>query len=73
MNLLDKILFVADYIEPNRNKQPRLDVLRRVAFENLDKCVYMILEDTVNYLNTNPEETDPTTIETFEFYKNIMR
>lgn len=72
MNLLDKIIFVADYIEPGRNKQPRLDLLRYTAFSDLDLCVYLILEDSVNYLNSNPEMVDPTTIDTFEFYKTLI-
>ncbi len=68
MNLLDKIIFVADYIEPGRDKQPRLDILRSVAYSDLDRCVFMILEDTVEYLNKNPEMVDPTTIDTYNYY-----
>lgn len=71
MNLLDKIIFVADYIEPGRDKQPRLDMIRAMSYTDLDKCVYMILEDTVNYLNESPDMVDPTTIDTFEYYLNI--
>jgi nicotinate-nucleotide adenylyltransferase len=73
MNLLDKIIFVADYIEPGRDKQPRLDVIRATAFTDLDLCVYLILEDSVNYLNTNPDMVDPTTIDTFNFYKALLK
>ena len=72
MNLLDKIIFVADYIEPGRSKQPRLDILRATAYTDLDKCVYMILEDSVEYLNENPDMVDPTTIETYNYYKEYM-
>ena len=73
MNLLDKIIFVADYIEPGRDKQPRLDILRYMAYTDLDKCVYMILEDSVEYLNSNPEMVDPTTIDTYNYYKKYMK
>lgn len=73
MNLLDKIIFVADYIEPGRNKQPRLDILRTTAYNDLDKCVYMILEDTVEYLNSNPDMVDPTTIDTYNYYVSYMK
>ena len=73
MNLLDKIIFVADYIEPGRDKQPRLDVLRSEAFSDLDNCVYMILEDSVAYLNSNPDMVDPTTIETYNYYKERLK
>lgn len=73
MNLLDKIIFVADYIEPGRDKQPRLDILRTTAYNDLDKCVFMILEDTVEYLNTNPDMVDPTTIDTYNYYVSYMK
>ena len=73
MNLLDKIIFVADYIEPGRDKQPRLDILRSTAYSDLDKCVYMILEDSVAYLNENPDMVDPTTIDTYNYYKQYMK
>ena len=73
MNLLDKIIFVADYIEPGRNKQPRLDILRTTAYTDLDECVYMILEDSVAYLNTNPDMVDPTTLDTYNYYKECRK
>ena len=73
MNLLDKIIFVADYIEPGRDKQPRLDILRSEAYRDLDSCVFMILEDTVNYLNENPEMVDSTTIDTYNYYLDKMK
>jgi len=72
MNLLDKIIFVADYIEPGRDKQPRLDIIRYFAFTDLDLCVYMILEDSVAYLGQNPDMVDPTTIDTFNYYKKFI-
>ncbi len=72
MNLLDKIIYVADYIEPGRDKQPRLDVLRSVAYTDLDKCVFMILDDSVYYLNSKSEMMDPKTIETYNFYLKEM-
>ncbi len=73
MNLLDKIIFVADYIEPGRDKQPRLDILRATAYTDLDRCVYMILEDSVTYLNNNPDMVDPTTVDTYNYYKQYIK
>ncbi len=72
MSLLDKIIFVADYIEPGRDKQPRLDLIRSTAFTDLDLCVYLILQDSVNYLNENPDMVDPTTIDTYNYYKQLI-
>ncbi len=73
MSLLDKIIFVADYIEPKRNKAPRLHEIRRMAYIDLDYCVYMILEDTMTYLNLSPDAVDQTTKETFAYYEKKIK
>ena len=39
MSLLGKILFIADYIEPNRKIIPGLDEIRKYAFEDIDKLI----------------------------------
>ncbi len=48
MTLLDKIIFVADIVEPNR-KTPYLEQERRIAFENLDLAVLRSLDSTICY------------------------
>ncbi len=73
MNLLDKILFVSDYIEPGRQKAPHLPELRKLAETDLDETVYRILEDTVAFLHERQDrETDPTTQEAYLYYKQKM-
>lgn len=69
MSLLEKIVYVADYIEPGRKQAPHLTEIRRQAFIDLDKALYMILEDTLVYLNTIGDEMDPMTEKTYQFYK----
>lgn len=71
MSTLDKIIYIADYIEPSRNKQRRLDEVRAAAYEDLDRCLLMILEDSVNYLSENPDMVDEMTIDTYNYYKNL--
>ena len=68
MGLLDKILFVADYIEPNRCEAPRLEEIRKLAFSELDRTVAEILYDTINFLNTKSGAIDPTTQITYNYY-----
>ena len=68
MSLLDKILYVADYIEPRRDKAPNLPVLRRLAFEDLDEALYQILDSTRNYLKKTGTAEDDTTERTWEYY-----
>lgn len=72
MSLLDKILFVADYIEPDRDKARRLGELREKAFRDLDETLLCILSDTVLYLSKGTREIDPMTEETYHYYQKRM-
>ena len=68
MNLLEKIVYVSDYIEPLRYKMPRLDVIRKTAFEDIDECLKLILTDTLNYLKSSGMMIDKATIDTYSYY-----
>jgi predicted HD superfamily hydrolase involved in NAD metabolism len=68
MTLLEKIIYVADYIEPNRKSLPNLNNIRKLAYEDLDKALLCILEDTLQYLNSTKEDIDPLTQKTYEYY-----
>ncbi len=71
MTLLEKIIFIADYIEPARDKAKNLSLIRRVAFEDIDEAMYIILRDTLEYLRSGEGELDTATEETYSFYKGI--
>lgn len=73
MTLLDKIIYIADYIEPNRTEAPNLNQVRRLAFENIDECLYMILKASLEYLETKSEVIDPMTEQTYLYYKNLLQ
>lgn len=68
MSLLEKIIFVADYIEPGRKKAPNLAEIREMAFISLDGAVVKILKDTLDYLKSTPGEIDPMTQKTYDYY-----
>ena len=69
MSLLDKIVFIADYMEANRNQAEDLPEVRALAFKDLDACLRLILEDTIAYLAKKKSVTDPMTQKTFDYYK----
>lgn len=72
MTDLDKIVFVADYVEPGRDKAPNLAKVRKLAFEDLDGAVRRILKDTLKYLEGEKGsglEIDPMTAKTYEYYQ----
>lgn len=70
MNTLDKIIYIADYIEPNRCDAPHLDVIRQIAFSDLNQCIAEILYDTLHYLSGRKGSIDPATQLTYEFYQH---
>lgn len=72
MSLLEKIIYVADYIEPNRSQAPNLMIIRKLAFINIDEAVLQILGDTLQYLESVDNEIDPMTQKTFLYYKELM-
>lgn len=69
MTLLEKIVFTADYIEPNRYKADDLPEMRALAFRDLTYCVYRITEDTLDYLDRKGVMTDPMTEQCFLWLK----
>lgn len=73
MSELEKIVFVADYIEPNRKPLPELPMTRKLAFADLDRAVLKILEDTLVYLNEQGNDIDTRTQETCDFYKEVIK
>jgi nicotinate-nucleotide adenylyltransferase len=73
MSLLEKIIFVSDYIEPGRESAPNLALVRKLAYENLDSCVLKVLKDTLEYLGTGDAQVDPMTQKTYEYYSNLLK
>lgn len=69
MELLDKILYVADFIEPRRDKAENLPEMRRLAFEDLDRAVLALLSSSLEYLEKKGAAVDPMTRETYYYYK----
>lgn len=73
MNFLDKIIFTADYIEPNREKAENLPEVRALAFTDIDKAVVQILHDTIHYLNHKKGAIDKKTQETYQYYIELLK
>lgn len=62
MTLLEKIIYIADYIEPNR-VYPGVEELRQLAFEDLDKGVIGGIDNTIKYILKQGGLIHPNTIE----------
>ncbi|MDD4803288.1 MAG: bis(5'-nucleosyl)-tetraphosphatase (symmetrical) YqeK [Syntrophomonas sp.] len=49
MSILDKLIFLADMIEPDRQPYPDLEGLRHLSFRDLDKAMLLGIESTIRY------------------------
>jgi len=49
MGLIEKIIYLSDFIEPGR-EYPEVEALRKLALEDLDKAVLQALTNTMMYV-----------------------
>lgn len=68
MTLLDKIIYIADYMEPHRDEAPNLDLVRKQVFVDIDTALFTILKDSVDYLGSSDKPVDPMTMQTYLYY-----
>lgn len=68
MSLLEKIIFIADYIEPSRRPIPELNEIRQLAFIDIDKTMEKILLNTLKYLEDKGNPIDIMTQTTYDSY-----
>ena len=66
MPVLTKILYIADYIEPNRTFDG-VDELRRLAYEDMDKAIYTGLDWTIEELMEKRSLIHPDTVRARNF------
>ncbi|WEG14205.1 bis(5'-nucleosyl)-tetraphosphatase (symmetrical) YqeK [Pullulanibacillus sp. KACC 23026] len=67
MSLLEKIIFVADYIEPGRSF-PGVEETREAAQEDLDRAVALALRNTVVFLASRAARIYPDTIHAYNAF-----
>lgn len=75
MSQLEKIIYIADYIEPGRKRAKKAEEedlslleVRKLAFQDLDGALRKILHDTLGYLSQRGGSVDPMTQKTYEYY-----
>ena len=73
MSLLEKIVYIADFIEPNRKPLENMAQIRKEAFTDIDRCLAHILHDSVIYLQTIGKECDDATMKAYEYYKEYYK
>lgn len=69
MSLLEKIIYIADYIEPRRCKASNLEHMRKLAFIDLDKALFEIMTGILQYLDETHATVDQQTREACNWYR----
>lgn len=69
MNTLEKIIYVADYMEPNRDF-PGVERLRSLAYRDLDGALELGLRMTLSMLRQQGREVSPESAQALNFLEN---
>ena len=73
MSLLDKIIYLADYIEPNRGSATYLSEIRKIAFEDINLAIYTATLQTIQHLKDKNIFIHEKTLECFEWIKQVVK
>ena len=71
MSLLEKIIYLADHLEPGRI-YPGVAKARAIAFKDLDQAIVATAEATLAFLKNKGASIDPQTIKTRDWYRNKL-
>jgi predicted HD superfamily hydrolase involved in NAD metabolism len=69
MTLLEKVIYLADYIEPGRHF-PGVEEVREIANDNLDKALVKAIQNTILFLMKKNQTIYP---ETFYTYNDLIQ
>lgn len=69
MGLLEKILYIADYMEPCRDF-PGVEALREAAYRDLDEAMLMGMEMTIAHVRRQGQELAQTTLDAVRFLRD---
>ncbi len=69
MGLLEKIVFVADKIEPNKTYNG-IEEERELAYKDIDKCMMLCIENNIKKLTKEKKRVNNKSIEVLNSLKN---
>ena len=72
MSLLDKIIYVADKIEPSREYEG-LDEMRKAAYEDLNLGMLLVIKHSADYTLKSGREVNPSTKAVIEYLENEIK
>ncbi|WP_085508932.1 bis(5'-nucleosyl)-tetraphosphatase (symmetrical) YqeK [Thalassobacillus devorans] len=72
MNTLEKVVFLADYIEPGR-KFPGVEEVRKTAKEDLDKACLQAAQNTIFFLMSKGQKVYPDTLHNYNDLLQLIK
>jgi len=71
MTAYEKIIFISDYIEPNR-KYESCQKVREIAFDNIDLAVYTAIDDSIKFYEKEGGQVPHAAYKARTYYKRIL-
>ncbi len=72
MTKLEKILYLADYIEPNREEMEGLAELRALCREDLDRAMLFATDMTISYVLSKNKVLHKQSLATREYFRGLV-
>lgn len=70
MTKLEKVIYIADYTEPNRTHFKGLEGIREVANNDLNQAMILALINTINFIEENNGVIHPLTLEALDYFNS---
>lgn len=70
MTILEKIIYIADYMEPTRDF-PGVETLRDLVWKDLDAAVFRGIGITIEHLRSKGRTVDPDSLEAWDYYRKF--
>lgn len=72
MTILEKIIFMSDFIEPLRKFRDMVSDIRELTFKDIDKAIIFASELNLEFLVKKDKYIHTNTIKTLEYYKDLI-
>ena len=72
MSLLEKIIYIADAVEPNRG-YPGVNSLRQTLEQDIDRAVLQSLTNTIRYVSGEKKYLDEDTVLAKEYFEKLIK
>lgn len=72
MTVLDKIIYLADFIEPNRIEFEGLSELRELCKKDLDEAMLFAINLSISFVLKKGKVLHKQTIDTREYFRNLI-